>query len=43
MKVPDGWTSLAFFQEAASANAVIRTLTHDDETLEEFFLRAVSA
>ena len=41
--VPRGWTNLAFFELAAANGVVVRALTRDDETLEELFLRTVSA
>lgn len=41
--VPPGWTNTAFFKLAAIHNVVIRSLVPDDETLEELFLRTVSA
>jgi ABC-2 type transport system ATP-binding protein len=40
--VPVGWTNLSFFRHAADCGVVIRALVHDDETLEELFLRAVA-
>ncbi|MCS6864056.1 MAG: ABC transporter ATP-binding protein [Gemmataceae bacterium] len=39
--VPPGWANLRFFQLAAVCGVVIRLLVHDDETLEELFLRTV--
>ena len=39
--VPDGWANLSFFELAESHGVAIRALTHDDETLEELFLRMV--
>jgi ABC-2 type transport system ATP-binding protein len=41
--VPTGWTNIAFFKLAAIHEVVIRSLIPDDETLEELFLRTVSA
>jgi ABC-2 type transport system ATP-binding protein len=41
--VPDGWANLAFFKLAEMNGVVIRALLRDDETLEELFLRTVSA
>ena len=43
MAVPAGWSNLAFFKLADVNHVVVRALTRDDETLEELFLRAVSA
>ncbi len=40
--VPEGWSNLSFFRHASSAGVVIRSLVHDDETLEELFLRTVA-
>jgi ABC-2 type transport system ATP-binding protein len=40
--VPAGWTNLTFFQHADARGVVIRSLVHDDETLEELFLRIVA-
>jgi ABC-2 type transport system ATP-binding protein len=40
--VPAGWTNVTFFRHAGACGAVIRSLTRDDETLEELFLRAVA-
>lgn len=39
--VPVGWTNLTFFRHADARGVVIRSLVHDDETLEELFLRVV--
>lgn len=39
--VPTGWSNLTFFQHADARGVVIRSLTRDDETLEELFLRTV--
>jgi ABC-2 type transport system ATP-binding protein len=41
--VPAGWSNLAFFKLADVNHVVIRALLRDDETLEELFLRTVSA
>ena len=41
--VPVGWTNLTFFQHANAHGVAIRSLTRDDETLEELFLRTVGA
>ncbi len=41
--VPRGWTNLAFFKLAEVNGVVVRALTRDDETLEELFLRTVTA
>ena len=40
--VPAGWANLSFFELAASNGVAIRALSHDDETLEELFLRMVT-
>lgn len=40
--VPVGWTNLSFFRHADARGVVIRSLVHDDETLEELFLRTVA-
>ncbi|MCI0703373.1 MAG: ABC transporter ATP-binding protein [Planctomycetia bacterium] len=40
--VPVNWTSLNFFRLADARGVIIRSLTRDDETLEELFLRTVS-
>jgi ABC-2 type transport system ATP-binding protein len=40
--VPAGWTNVAFFKLADIHGVVVRSLTRDDETLEELFLRAVA-
>jgi len=40
--VPDGWSNVALFRRAVACGAVVRALTHDDETLEELFLRTIS-
>jgi ABC-2 type transport system ATP-binding protein len=40
--VPVGWPNRRFFQVASGADAVIRGLVRDDETLEELFLRSVT-
>ena len=39
--VPANWTNLTFFRHADARGVVIRSLVHDDETLEELFLRTV--
>jgi ABC-2 type transport system ATP-binding protein len=39
--VPAGWSNLTFFRHADARGVVIRSLTRDDETLEELFLRTV--
>ena len=39
--VPAGWSNRSFFRLAAGCGAVVRSLLHDDETLEELFLRTV--
>jgi ABC-2 type transport system ATP-binding protein len=41
--VPERWTPRDFFATAATANAVIRAVLPDDETLEEMFLRTAQA
>jgi ABC-2 type transport system ATP-binding protein len=41
VRVPAGWANYSFFDLAARHGTTIRTLVQDDETLEEFFLRAV--
>ena len=41
--VPAGWSNRVFFGIAAANRVVIRALVPDDETLEELFLRTVSA
>jgi ABC-2 type transport system ATP-binding protein len=41
--VPAGWSNLAFFKLAGVNDVVIRALVRDDETLEELFLRTVTA
>ena len=41
--VPAGWANRTFFRLAESSDVVIRSLTPDDETLEEFVLRTVGA
>lgn len=41
VRVPEGWSSVNFFQAAVAADAIVRSLVQDDETLEEFFLRTV--
>lgn len=41
--VPPGWSNLTFFQLATACGVVIRLLIHDDETLEELFLRMVGS
>jgi ABC-2 type transport system ATP-binding protein len=38
---PHGWATRSFFAHADNAGVVIRSLTPDDETLEELFLRSV--
>jgi ABC-2 type transport system ATP-binding protein len=40
--VPAEWTNLAFFKLADTHGVVVRSLTRDDETLEELFLRTVA-
>jgi len=40
--VPDGWANLSFFELAETHGVSIRALMHDDETLEELFLRMVA-
>lgn len=40
--VPNGWTNTAFFKLADLNDVVLRSLTRDDETLEELFLRTVN-
>jgi ABC-2 type transport system ATP-binding protein len=40
--VPEGWANHRFFELAASHGVAIRALLHDDETLEELFLRMVA-
>lgn len=39
--VPERWNNCSFFEFANRYDTPIRTLVRDDETLEEFFLRAV--
>jgi ABC-2 type transport system ATP-binding protein len=39
--VPVGWPTRDFFAVAAGANAAVRSLTRDDESLEELFLKSV--
>jgi ABC-2 type transport system ATP-binding protein len=41
LRVPPGWTNLAFFKLADLNDCAIRALVRDDETLEELFLRFV--
>ena len=41
--VPAGWSNLTFFKHADARGVVIRSLTRDDETLEELFLRTVGS
>ena len=41
--VPAGWSNLTFFKYADARGVVIRSLTRDDETLEELFLRTVGS
>jgi ABC-2 type transport system ATP-binding protein len=43
VRVPAGWTNLAFFKLADLNEVVIRSLVRDDETLEELFLRTIRA
>jgi len=40
--VPVGWPTRDFFALATTANAAVRSLTRDDETLEELFLKSVN-
>jgi ABC-2 type transport system ATP-binding protein len=40
--VPADWANLLFFQLADQNHVVIRALLHDDETLEELFLRTIN-
>ncbi|CAN5492033.1 ABC transporter ATP-binding protein [soil metagenome] len=42
VKVPDGWTNRAFFEQAHTSHATVRALLRDHETLEELFLRMVN-
>jgi hypothetical protein len=42
VRVPAGWANWSFFELAAQHGTAIRALAQDDETLEEFFLRAVN-
>ena len=39
--VPADWSNLTFFRHADARGVVVRSLTRDDETLEELFLRVV--
>ncbi|MFO0935911.1 MAG: ABC transporter ATP-binding protein [Gemmataceae bacterium] len=41
IRVPAGWSNLAFFKLADLNDCAIRALVRDDETLEELFLRFV--
>ena len=41
VRVPAGWSNLAFFKLADLNDCAIRALVRDDETLEELFLRFV--
>ena len=41
VRVPLGWSNLAFFKLADLNDCAIRALVRDDETLEELFLRFV--
>jgi ABC-2 type transport system ATP-binding protein len=41
--VPEVWSNVVFFKLAELNGVVIRSLVRDDETLEELFLRTVSA
>ena len=41
VRVPKGWSNLAFFKLADLNDCAIRALIRDDETLEELFLRFV--
>ena len=41
VEVPAGWQTRDFFALAAAANAAVRSLTRDDETLEQLFLKSV--
>jgi ABC-2 type transport system ATP-binding protein len=43
LSVPEGWHSRDFFATANAVGVVVRTLTPDDETLEEMFLRTAQA
>ena len=39
--VPQGWSNMLFFKLAAMNGVTIRSLTRDDESLEELFLRSM--
>jgi ABC-2 type transport system ATP-binding protein len=41
LAVPAGWSNLTFFKLADLNDVVIRSLTRDDESLTELFLRTV--
>ena len=41
MAIPAGWSTRTFFRLADTADVVIRSLTRDDESLTELFLRTV--
>lgn len=43
VKVPEGWSNLAFFKLADLNSCAIRSLTRDDESLEELFLRFIKS
>lgn len=42
VSVPPGWSNLAFYKFAEMHNTLIRSLSRDDESLEEMFVRSVS-
>jgi ABC-2 type transport system ATP-binding protein len=42
VRVPAGWESGRFFALAGTSGAAVRSLTRDDETLEELFLKSVT-
>ena len=39
--VPPGWPTASFFRLASTCDSAVRSLTRDDESLEEMFLKAV--
>ncbi len=41
VQVPAGWSNRNFFELARAADAIVRAILPDDETLEELFLRMV--
>jgi ABC-2 type transport system ATP-binding protein len=43
VSVPNGWQPRDFFAKAGSSGVVIRSMTPDDESLEEMFLRTAQS